>query len=149
MSYFVNQRLGGDQQDVFRGYIVMQDLINERNKKVKCAIKKIRLSEIEKESEILAMKKTLESGQNDNVLRLNAVERTSEYLYLALELCEGSIADNNFFRSHNLLPSAKIDICKQVSVFITFIKPIKVSLGLSQSQHTQHNLTLGVALEWC
>jgi len=128
MAYYVNQRLGNDKQDVFKGIIVTQDLnLNDTN--IICAIKKIRLSEIEKESEILAMKKTLEHGKNENVLRLLALQRTREYMYMALELCDGSLGDSDVFSIGNGIlqhPSIKVEICQQLLAGIDHIHSLKV-----------------------
>ena len=63
LTYYVNQRLGESNQDVFRGYETSMDKIENTEKITPCAIKKIRASEVASVGELAVMKKVSERSE--------------------------------------------------------------------------------------
>jgi len=63
LTYYVNQRLGESNQDVFRGYETSMDKIENTEKITPCAIKKIRASEVASVGELAVMKKVSEQSE--------------------------------------------------------------------------------------
>ena len=63
LTYYVNQRLGESNQDVFRGYATSYDNIEGVEKVTPCAIKKIRASEVASVGELEVMMKVSERSE--------------------------------------------------------------------------------------
>ena len=63
LTYYVNQRLGESNQDVFRGFETSMDKIENTEKITPCAIKKIRASEVASVGELAVMKKVSERSE--------------------------------------------------------------------------------------
>jgi len=63
LTYYVNQRLGESNQDVFRGYESSLDKIENTERNTPCAIKKIRASEVASVGELEVMMKVSERSE--------------------------------------------------------------------------------------
>ncbi|GMI61759.1 hypothetical protein ScalyP_jg6219 [Parmales sp. scaly parma] len=125
LTYYVNQRLGESNQDVFRGYESSLDKIENTERNTPCAIKKIRASEVASVGELEVMMKALEV-KCVNVLELHAVVKTREYVYLAVELCEGCLGRGDFFDTFKLSISERLGLCWQIVVGVTHLHTLGV-----------------------
>ncbi|GMI60624.1 hypothetical protein ScalyP_jg8182 [Parmales sp. scaly parma] len=125
LTYYVNQRLGESNQDVFRGYETSMDKIEITEKITPCAIKKIRASEVASVGELAVMKKALEV-KCVNVLELHAVVTTDEYVFLAVELCEGCLGRGDFFDTFKLSISERLGLCRQIVVGVNHLHAVGV-----------------------
>ena len=125
LTYYVNQRLGESNQDVFRGYATSYDNIEGVEKVTPCAIKKIRASEVASVGELKVMKKALKV-KCVNVLELHAVVTTDEYVFLAVELCEGCLGRGDFFDKFKRSISERLELCRQIVVGVNHLHAIGV-----------------------
>ncbi|GMI52866.1 hypothetical protein ScalyP_jg8261 [Parmales sp. scaly parma] len=125
LTYYVNQRLGESNQDVFRGYETSMDKIENTEKITPCAIKKIRASEVASVGELAVMKKAL-GVKCVNVLELHAVVTTDEYIFLAVELCEGCLGRDDFFDTFKLSISERLELCRQIVVGVNHLHKVGV-----------------------
>ncbi|GMI52874.1 hypothetical protein ScalyP_jg8263 [Parmales sp. scaly parma] len=125
LTYYVNQRLGESNQDVFRGYATSYDNIEGIEKVTPCAIKKIRASEVASVGELKVMKKALKV-KCVNVLELHAVVTTDEYVFLAVELCEGCLGRGDFFDKFKRSISERLELCRQIVVGVNHLHAIGV-----------------------
>jgi len=61
-----------------------------------------------------------------NVLELHAVVKTREYVYLAVELCEGCLGRGDFFDTFKLSISERLGLCWQIVVGVTHLHTLGV-----------------------
>jgi len=74
----------------------------------------------------MALKDTLGNEASSNVLLLHAIARSSGCIFMAVDLCEGSLADENFFGKFNLSPPEKIDLSRQVTEGIAHLHQLGI-----------------------
>tara|TARA_B110000285_G_scaffold72989_1_gene84113 strand:+ start:86 stop:583 length:498 start_codon:yes stop_codon:yes gene_type:complete len=61
-----------------------------------------------------------------NVLELHAVVTTDEYVFLAVELCEGCLGRGDFFDTFKLSISERLGLCRQIVVGVNHLHAVGV-----------------------
>jgi len=61
-----------------------------------------------------------------NVLELHAVVTTDEYIFLAVELCEGCLGRDDFFDTFKLSISERLELCRQIVVGVNHLHKVGV-----------------------